>query len=1184
MKLVRPILIFVGVILLLCVLAVGLALIPALQRRAILRAAGKYPELQLKLDSVSAGFSSLTLRGVQVEHRGVKVSLEQLHADYSLWAFLMDRQIQIEQLTAQGLLVDASQLSAQKTQAGLAAAPAATSGALAQVKLPWALTLGKTSIQGRVLLAGSSGQPALQGEFQLTGGQISPGHEGELRLLTRVNDPTPGARVTTLDALATLQLRESLERNFDHIAITSVLNASGPGLSGQNQLKLRAEMSRMAAGENYQVTLDTLRAGKSEQALKLNATPTAGNQAYVGEWTLALSSAQLESFFLGYLLPKFSANGSGQFTVSTATTRASMQGNLQVEASEFEKLQPKLRAVGAVQLQSSFDLVAEKGLIQVKQLALGLASGAQPVLELRTSGTPQFNRKSRQLETADALPGEILRLKLSGLPVAWLAPFCTAAEISGGHVTGEISVVQGKGRQITLQTTAPLATDGIAVARAGRTLLAKASLLIEAEAELSPAQMGAKIRAFTLKTPEGDIVHARMTVSVPSGLPHAVAMSGDFTAELPTLLLPLLPAGALKAKGDVDLTWQGDHLEVRRLASESTDSKGSLLGSITVIHPFTYDLAHGQVATDDPNEISLANIKLGQWPLLTVAQIFADYSVSGRLAPAEWVVSAQAGKLSVRATAPVSILDFSLTQKKAPVLDRLKLQLQPIVEFNAGAVTRVQSGAVTLQTGSDVSLAQLKTELTQGEAGLRTTTTFSLDLPAWSSQPMLAGQDALSAGQASGEVRAAFAGGSAQIEARATLNGMVASESGQTLPVANLSLRADVDASGHFSLKSPLLLDHAGHRSDLLFVAEGAVAAKGLSFDAKLTAAHLELPDMLLLLAVAGSPLGGEGAESTAAQGRALSPPAADQTAFWIGTRGQISLDCQSIVSGKDWMMSGLTGRLSVSDDRVQLEKLAASFDEKSQFTAEGALVFEPGLDPYHLTGEFSLTEFDTGRFFKAINPESTPTLEGLFTVKGQLEGQGLNFDDTFDRTRGTFDLTSRKGVFRGLKRLTDKTSIVTKAVDLVGSIIGDKTAEKIATTSYFIDQLAQEYGELKFDQFAVHAVREPSLNLRLENISLVSPQIRLLGSGLVTYAPATPLLKQPLQATFSLRARGKTEELLAKIKDLEGTRDELGYAKTKTEIIVGGTLLKPDAEAYFIRLGVSKLSDKLSEFLAPAN
>ena len=63
MKPARLLLIFLGIIAVLGAVCVALALTPAVQRWALLRATAGQPGLKLDVASVSAGFSSVTLRG-----------------------------------------------------------------------------------------------------------------------------------------------------------------------------------------------------------------------------------------------------------------------------------------------------------------------------------------------------------------------------------------------------------------------------------------------------------------------------------------------------------------------------------------------------------------------------------------------------------------------------------------------------------------------------------------------------------------------------------------------------------------------------------------------------------------------------------------------------------------------------------------------------------------------------------------------------------------------------------------------------------------------------------------------------------------------------------------------------------------------------------------------------------------
>ena len=393
--------------------------------------------------------------------------------------------------------------------------------------------------------------------------------------------------------------------------------------------------------------------------------------------------------------------------------------------------------------------------------------------------------------------------------------------------------------------------------------------------------------------------------------------------------------------------------------------------------------------------------------------------------------------------------------------------------------------------------------------------------------------------------------------------------------MANLSFRAVAQPDGKLSVQAPLLLDRAGQRSELNFALEATPAARGYALDGKLTGGHVELADALAVLGVFSA------APSDAPAPADTTMRPADTVPFWSRLSGRLALDLQSVTRGADWAMTDLTGLLELAPAGLMLQKLTATFGEKGRFAAKARVGFTTGAQPYDLTGEFSLTEFDVGHLFKAFDPGKPPTIEGMFAVNGRFTGNGGTLGDTLERSHGTFALTSRAGIFRGLQRTTNKVSLATKAVDLVGSLFGgSKVVEKVAGAAYVVDQLAQSLGEFKYDQLSVRLARDPALNLTLEDISLVSPEIRLIGRGTVTHVPDKPLLEQPLRASLTLAGRGIVETHLGKLRLLSGARDDLDYAKTKEALTLEGTLARPDPTAFFTRIATAKLGD----FLAPEN
>ena len=1184
MKFVRPLLIILGVIMGLVALGVAVALVPAVQRWAVLRATRSTPGLKLDVAAVSAGFSGLALEGLQLEKNGLTVKLGRLEADYSLSQVLFSRRLTISRLAASGLMVDASRLSRAKVEAVATGAPAAAPGLLAQLRLPVELVLEDCRLEGRALLPGTAaGKPPIEADYRITGGKFAPGREGTLLLVATLKNPVAEARVATLHAQGSLSATETGQKTFSRVSVKGVIDAEGRIFSEQNQLKVSAELAKEAAGESYIVSVDTLMHGAAENVLAVHALLPAGGQEYAGDWTLTARTAQLEPFFLGAALPDFNAQGAGHFTFNPATAGASLQGTLAADASRLEVLEPALRAIGPVNLQAQFDIAAAGGIARLHQLEVRLA-GAQPVLALQAARAAEFNLRERRLQVGGSTPGEALNLKLHGVPLAWLRPFIHAADVSGGMITGEFTVT-GETDHLLFRAVQPLHVEQLTVVQRGELRLAKADVSLTMEAALAGRELKATISAFTLKTAAGDSLAARADVSLPLTPQPAIVVSASYTADLPTLLAPWLPLGRVKAAGGTDFTLAQGKIQLRRLIATVTDAAGLTLFQATALRPFNFDPATRRAVAEGDGSGELLHFTLGRVPLDVLPLTQPGAVLGGMVEQGEFGLTVDRDKLVLRATAPLKLGGVSLAEEGRAALAGLAVEAQPVLELTGGGL-KIQSGEVTIRTARGDPLMTCKGETMQSkEAGLRGTLTFTLEVPALGTQPLFAEAEAVSQGRASGEIRLAL-GPASQVEGRFTINGLVTTVVGRTLPVANLSFRAVAAENGRFSVQAPLLLDRAGQRSDLNFSLELTPAGRAFGLDGRLTGTHVELDDALSLLGVflvsAAEPR--KPAEPAAAPLKVTADPAP----AWARFNGQLLLDIKSITHGSEWSMTGLNGLLVLEPARVTLQKLEATFGEKGRLTAQGGITFTAGAQPYSLTGDFSVTEFDAGRLFKALEPAKPPTIEGIFSVTGRLAGTGETLDRTLDRTRGRFELSSRQGVFRGLQRTSNKLSMASKAVELGASVFGSifgsekvtKAAEKVAGQAYFLDQLAQSIGEFNYDQLNVRLTRDESLDVTLEDVSLVSPEIRLTGKGTVTYQPDVPLLQQPLNASLLFTGRGKTEQLLGKLRLLDGTRDELGYARTREPVTLGGTLAKPDPSAFFTRIATAKLS----ELVAPEN
>ncbi len=1176
MKIVRPLLIILGIVVGLAGVAAWLALTPSIQRRLVLRAAAGQPGLVLSLDEVSAGFSHLRLRGIAVQQHGLVVTLDRLEADYSLFEVVFSRRLHLRRLSAEGLVVDASRLNPVQAQAAAAGAPAAAPGLLGQMQLPVALVLADARVAGRALLPGTPGPVAA--EFVLTGGKFAPGQEGALQLAATVRNPQAGAPMAVLNAQVNLRATQTDQRTFSRVTLTAVVEAEGRGFSGQSQLKITAALLKESAGESYTVGIETLLHGTAETLLTLRAGLPAGGQEYAGNWTLKVRTAQLEPFFLGGALPEIDVHGTGAFAFNPVTSEARLQGSLAAGVNRLEAIEPAWRAIGAVRLQTQFDVALKDNVARLHQFGLALA-GMAPVLELTATGAAEFNLKDRRLQVGGAAEGEVLRLKLLALPLAWVRPFVSAVDISGEMITGEFAVLAGKDRLIA-RAISPLRLGGLSVVQRGELLLAKADISLTPEADLSEREVVVRLGDISVKTPAGDTFTAQAAATMPRAAHPPIVVSASYGADLPTLLAPWLPLGRIKATGEVDFTFSPDLIELRRLSMLVTDAGGLTLFKAAALRPFTLDLANRRAVTGGTGAADLLSLTVGRLPLDRLPFNQPGTRLGGVVTQGGFILATDGERLTGRATAPFRLGNVSLAQDGQPALSGLAIELQPSFELAAGSATKIQTGEGSIRTAAGAQLLSFKGEATHTPAtGLRGSLAFTMDIPAWSTQPLFTGTEAVTAGRASGEIRAALVGAGSQVEARMTLNGLVARDGGRPLPVANLSFRAVVADSGKVSVQAPVLLDRAGLRSDLNVTLELTPAGRNFGVEGRVTSEHIELNDLLSLASVFSS---------SAAPAKAGPAPAtkivADTAPAWARFSGRVGLDVKSVNQGADWAMTGLTGQVTIEPAKLALQGLKADFGEKSRLAAQGGLQFSGGPQPYALTGDFTLTEFDAGPLFQALEPAKPPTIEGLFSVAGRFTGGGETVGRTLERARGSFELTSRAGIFRGLQRTTGKVSMTSKAVELGASVLGSlfgsdkvtKAAEKVAGTAYFVDQLAQGLGELTYDHLSVRLVRAETLNLALEDFSLVTPEIRLLGKGTVTHVEGKPLLEQPLSVSLSLAGRGKLEQMLGKLRLTDGSRDELGYAKTSQPVVIGGTLSRPDPTAYFTRLATAKLSDLL--------
>lgn len=190
-----------------------------------------------------------------------------------------------------------------------------------------------------------------------------------------------------------------------------------------------------------------------------------------------------------------------------------------------------------------------------------------------------------------------------------------------------------------------------------------------------------------------------------------------------------------------------------------------------------------------------------------------------------------------------------------------------------------------------------------------------------------------------------------------------------------------------------------------------------------------------------------------------------------------------------------------------------------------------------------------------ALSPGSTPPVEGVFDLTSNVQGRASSIEQLVDRTAVEAKLSSRGGVLRALSvtvaDYAKTASTLANVAGLIGVLTGDSRAERVKAAADLANQLAN----LAFDQLNIEITRSPGSRIAIEDLTLISPAIRLLGSGTVGDTPGRSLWEEPLDVRLQLSARDAVAENLRILRLLKDSADTLGYLPMVEEITLQGSL-----------------------------
>jgi hypothetical protein len=126
-----------------------------------------------------------------------------------------------------------------------------------------------------------------------------------------------------------------------------------------------------------------------------------------------------------------------------------------------------------------------------------------------------------------------------------------------------------------------------------------------------------------------------------------------------------------------------------------------------------------------------------------------------------------------------------------------------------------------------------------------------------------------------------------------------------------------------------------------------------------------------------------------------------------------------------------------------------------------------------------------------------------------------------------------------------------------------DREKTRLSPTTEAVLDLTYQVSEIGYDSVKITAFKGSDGVIRVAELEMVSPEVRLRGTGQIAGAKGLALADEALSLDLQLGAQGKTAELLSKSGLLSARKDELGYSIFAQSIHFGGTLAHIDGSQW---------------------
>jgi hypothetical protein len=645
---------------------------------------------------------------------------------------------------------------------------------------------------------------------------------------------------------------------------------------------------------------------------------------------------------------------------------------------------------------------------------------------------------------------------------------------------------------------------------------------------------------------------------------HAVGRLDAAVTRLDVLWPRLSGIGAVKVAADVDVAQRGSVLSVAKL--HVNIGANAPVATLDALQSFAFNPGTGELEAADPAK-DLIGLTLQAIPLAWAKPFVPGLQLAGHDLRGELVAAPRAGGFTVRTKSSLLVAGLSAAYGGHALLQDVDVSLNASGDYTPHGWQAELNGMTAKSGAATMLLIDAKAgQLAGAGQPVKVTGLISGDVAALIAQPVGRGWLRLQRGEGTVDFTGSF-GASRQLEAKVALKNLVpAGGEGEALPQVSAMLRADIGPGAEVTLNAPVVLERAGRKSDLALSGKFTAAGDGQTMNAQLTSSELVVDDAKLLMTLAGG--------TTPKPGTAN---AATPTPPWAGVNGTLALSLKHVVYSSAFELRNVTGTVRLTRGALQLENLRAGVPEDGKATINGQVTFGTGAaSKFAAVGEIGLEDFDAATFFRLADFKAPPPLEGKFAIAMRLDAQAPTWRGLSHPVMGSYDVTSRGGVFRGVPvnvgNLVENSSklaawIASAGSALVGWAGRKEDYDEITSRSQAANELAKALSTIAYDQLGLVVRREAAASTDIKEFTLISPDLRLKGSGRTRHVPGRPMLNDEVDLDMQIRARGRPAELLKYLGILDPKPDDLGYAACTIPLHLGGTVGRPEAHDFSNRL-----------------